>query len=240
MRIDSTSCTRCGECIPYCPAGVIAIETGGEVAVAEEICFDCGLCRFGWVCPEGAFVDSAGAGDLPRVLRSLFSDPNTMHRATMTPGRGTEESKTNDVTGRVGMSKIGLCIELGRPGVGCTFADVSLMTERLRALGVRFMDGNPLASLMDPSTARLAPEVLQERILSAIIEIVVDSGDLEPVLREILDLGDRLDTVFSLSLISRFDLDGSLPVLERLVGMGFALDGNAKVNMGLGLPLAGD
>jgi hypothetical protein len=177
---------------------------------------------------------------MPRVIRSLFSDPNTTHQTTMTPGRGTEESKTNDVTGCVRLGEIGLCIELGRPGTGCTLADVSCMTERLRELGVRFIAGNPLVSIMDSRTGRVNDDLLGERILSAIIEIVFEEAALETVLNEILSLGDRLDTVFSLSLITRFGQDGGLPVLDRLSAMGITPTGSAKVNMGLGSPPAGE
>jgi hypothetical protein len=39
-------------------------------------------------------------------------------------GRGTEEIKTNDVTGRIGEGEAGIVVELGRPGVGARIRDV--------------------------------------------------------------------------------------------------------------------
>jgi hypothetical protein len=214
------------------------VNDDGLWFVSQTACFECGLCRQEWVCPEGAFIASEETAYRPRLLRSRFSDPNTTHRSTRTPGRGTEESKTNDVTGRVRRGEIGLCIELGRPGTGCTFGDVSRLTERLKETGVRFIDGNPLVALMDMETGRLAEDLLAERILSAIVEVVFQETLLESVLGEIFQLGKKLDTVFSLSLITRFGKRGDLPVLDRLAAMGLSPVGSAKVNMGLGSPLA--
>ena len=52
----------------------------------------------------------------PRILRSRVP-----HESTGVEGRGTEEVKTNDVSGRVKMGEVGFTIELGRPGVGVRF-----------------------------------------------------------------------------------------------------------------------
>lgn len=238
MRIDSGKCINCGNCVAYCPACAIIEEAGQVKAVDESSCFECGLCRMNFVCPEGAFIESGGTGEMPRIMRSLFSDPNTTHKSTMVPGRGTEESKTNDVTGQVRRGDLGLCIELGRPGIGCSFRDVSRMTECLKNTGVRFISGNPLVALMDKVSGRIYEDLSGERILSAIIEVVFPEEDLEIVLDEIFKTGKVLGTVFSLSLISRFDEKGELPVLGRLELLGLSPSGSAKVNMGLGFPHA--
>ena len=72
------------------------------------------------VCPTAAFVPE----DLtwPRTVRRAFSDPSVPHESTGIEGRGTEEVKTNDVSGRVQAGEVGFTIEFGRPGVGRTFA----------------------------------------------------------------------------------------------------------------------
>ena len=238
MKIDSVKCIGCGNCQAYCPAGAISDGLTGSLAVIEDRCFECGLCRYAFVCPEGAFIESVGMGEMPRIMRSLFSDPNTTHKSTMVPGRGTEESKTNDVTGLVGLDELGFCVELGRPGVGCSFRDVSLMTEGLKEMGVRFFSGNPLVALMDDETGRFCDDILGERIISAIIEVGLPEEDLEPVLERILRIGKSLNTVFSLSLICRFDEKGRLPILDKLELLGLTPSGSAKVNMGLGFPSA--
>ena len=68
------------------------------------------------VCPTAAFEPDELAW--PRVVRRAFSDPRVPHESTGIEGRGTEEVKTNDVTGRVGLGEVGFTIEFGRPGVG--------------------------------------------------------------------------------------------------------------------------
>ncbi len=144
MRIDPDRCTGCGECVPYCPATAIILrpEEPTRATVLEESCFECGLCRRLDICPGSAFMESEATATYPRLIRSLFSDPNRPHDKTLIPGRGTEESKTNDVTGRIRQNEIGICIEFGRPGIGCTFHDVACMTTRLKRLGATFCDNN--------------------------------------------------------------------------------------------------
>ena len=39
-------------------------------------------------------------------------------------GRGTDEIKMNDVTGRLRRGDAGLLVEMGRPGVGAYFRDI--------------------------------------------------------------------------------------------------------------------
>ena len=51
------------------------------------------------VCPTAAFEPEELAW--PRVVRRAFSDPRVPHESTGVEGRGTEEVKTNDVSGRV-------------------------------------------------------------------------------------------------------------------------------------------
>ena len=56
--------------------------------------------------------------------------PLKIHPETRIPGRGTEEMKTNEVTGRYRRGMYGMAFELGRPGVGARFHDVEKVTER--------------------------------------------------------------------------------------------------------------
>lgn len=241
MRINSDVCSVCKTCLEYCPAGAIRAGTDGPVSfvyIAEEACFECGLCRRLLICPMNAFEESKDVKDFPRVVRAFFSDPNTTHEFTLVPGRGTEESKTNDVTGRIKRGQVGLCIEFGRPGMGSTFHDISLMTARLKTLGAQFEPNNPLTVLMDPETGHFPEALLPQRVLSAIIEIRLDSlAALEKVIPAIMEVSGEIDTVFSLGVISRFEKDGELPVLEKLSSLGISCAPNAKINLGLGRPL---
>jgi hypothetical protein len=215
----------------------VGSERIDRVYISEELCVECGLCQRVEFCPVNAFIQSKATSEFPRIVRALFSDPNTTHRLTLVPGRGTEESKTNDVTNRIKPGEVGMCIEFGRPGVGATFKDISLMTSRLKAHGVKFEGNNPLSALMDSVTGSFKDELLSQRVLSAIIEIHLDSvNDIEKVMPIIVEVGREIDTVFSLSCISRFDENGELGILEKLAKLGIHCAHNAKVNLGLGRP----
>ena len=52
----------------------------------------------------------------PRSIRAAFSDPTVVHAGTGVGGRGTEEIKTNGVTGRLQEGEVGIVVEIGRPG----------------------------------------------------------------------------------------------------------------------------
>ena len=82
------------------------------------------------VCPTAAFEPDELTW--PRVVRRAFSDPRVPHESTGVEGRGTEEVKTNDVTGRVGLGEVGFTIELGRPGVGVRFREIQESAARWR------------------------------------------------------------------------------------------------------------
>jgi NAD-dependent dihydropyrimidine dehydrogenase PreA subunit len=241
VRINPDKCIGCLMCLEYCPAGAIRENMNdplSTVHVAEELCFECGLCQRLIICPEEAFEDSPDTAIFPRNARAYFSNPNTVHKLTLVPGRGTEESKTNDVTGRIKRGELGLCIEFGRPGLGCTFQDISLMTTRLKALGVQFEPNNPLTELMDPETGIFTAALLPQRLLSAIIEIKLSSyRDLDKIIPVIIDVSKKIDTVFSMSVLSRFEASGELPILEQLTRLGISYAPNAKINLGLGRPL---
>lgn len=237
MKINTDLCISCNECFKYCPAGAIR-EIQGSVCISEALCFECGVCERFEICPVNAFIESDDIAQYPRVVRTFFSNPNTTHKLTLVPGRGTEESKTNDVTGRIKKGEIGICIEFGRPGLGTSFKDISLMTSKLYSLGAEFEPNNPLVSLIDHETG-LFPEILQqERVLSAILEIKVgDLSDLETYIPAIIEISEEVDTVFSLSFISRYQEDGELPILDKLTNLGIAYAPNAKINLGMGKPL---
>lgn len=107
MYIDTMLCTGCGECIPYCPVEAIR-EANGAVEIDFDGCVECGTCRRYAPCPVEAIQESPEAMEWPRVLRREYSDPGVPHSTTKGYGRGTEESKTNDVTGRVKRGRVGM------------------------------------------------------------------------------------------------------------------------------------
>jgi len=234
VRVDPELCVGCLQCLPYCPMG--AIRDGGGVAVVDEDeCVECRVCQRSEVCPVDAFVQPELRW--PRVLRALFSDPLTVHPETGVAGRGTEEMKTNDVTGRFGAGEVGFGVEMGRPGTGCRFADVEVVTRELARAGVTFEPKNPVTFLMtDTSTGEIRPEVLGEKVLTAIIEFKVPAHRAEEILKLLTSLGERLQTVFSLDFIVRAEPDGEPEVVERLRRAGWWLSPNGKVCLGLGRP----
>ncbi len=236
VLISEKLCAGCGECVPYCVVGALSVADGTAV-VDEDRCVECHLCVRFDVCPVGAI--SSEEDDHPRSVRRI-SDP-TLIKATGIPGRGTEEVKTNDVTGRVGRGQLGFCIELGRPGVSTSLADLEKVTAALVELGITFQRDNPTTSfLANPQRGLVDEELKKERVLSLIVEFVTGVEMLEPVISRLREAAEQVDTVFSVGLITRVDDDGSIPVLKDLEDLGIPARGNSKVNLGLGRPLFGE
>src|SRR3954452_5321041 len=103
------------------------------------------------VCPTAAFEPEPLVW--PRVVRRAFSDLRVPHESTGVEGRGTEEVKTNDISGRVKVGEVGFTIEFGRPGVGVWFRDIQRMCQALAEAGVSFEKKNPITSLMSDIAA---------------------------------------------------------------------------------------
>src|SRR6202795_2296484 len=202
MRINPDKCVACGNCTYVCPMGAIYIDPAIKRATVDlNECVECYACFNGLsrehlnptlvrtlrklfqmvrlrfdpepdVCPTAAFEPEEL--QWPRVVRRAFSDPRVPHESTGVQGRGTEEVKTNDVSGRVQKGEVGFTIEFGRPGVGVWFRDIQKMTVALAKANVPFEKKNPLTLLMsDVATGALKADVLDEKVLSAIVEIKV-------------------------------------------------------------------
>ena len=94
--------------------------------------------------------------------------------------------KTNDVTGRYPVGIAGIAIEMGRPGIGTSFTDIQTISAALAKLGVEFEPNNPLTALMvDTRTGTINPEVLNEKVLSAILEFKISNDRLKEMLEAI-------------------------------------------------------
>jgi len=185
------------------------------------------------VCPTAAFEPDELSW--PRVVRRAFSDPRVPHESTGVEGRGTEEVKTNDVSGRVQVGEVGFTIEFGRPGVGVRFFEIQQMCWALAEARVSFEKKNPVTSLMsDLSTGTLREDVLDEKVMSAIVEIKVPVERTEDVIRLVHEVEKKLDTVVALGVGTRCDERGEdnvvAPILQKL---GYKLE-RAKTNIGLG------
>jgi ferredoxin len=261
MQIDPKRCVGCGNCVPVCTMGAIHVENRIGY-INQDACVECGACiRF--VTPEDAnpgfvrFVRRTFAAlhlrydqplDMcptralyqpelkwPRSLRSTFSDPTTTHSGTGVKGRGTEEIKTNDVTGRLQPGWAGVLVEFGRPGTGARFHEVQRMTRTLAAAGVRFEPKNPITQLMvDEGQGLLNEEVLDEKVLSCILEVLVPVDRVVEVLDRIAEVARTLDTVISIDVNGRCGPNGEIPYEERLADSPYRLSPNGKQNLGLG------
>jgi Pyruvate/2-oxoacid:ferredoxin oxidoreductase delta subunit len=241
MKIDRDKCIGCESCIPYCPmAAIRMVDTDGEpfAEIDQDECVECDVCRDrARVCP----VDAIYMPELqwPRSIRVYFSNPHQKHPTTDEQGRGTGEMKTNDVTGRYRRGVSGIAMEMGRPGIGTTLKDIQTVTAALGRLGVVFETDNPVTDLMTDKTAGIInPDVLNEKILSGIIEFKVENTRLKPVLEAVKAVSKKIDTVFSLDLINRVDPDGTVPTDTIVKAAGFIPRPNTKTNVGLGRPLA--
>jgi hypothetical protein len=171
----------------------------------------------------------------PRIARRVFSDPLVEHTSTGIAGRGTEEVKTNDVAHRVGVGDVGYVIEFGRPGTGVRFHHIQSMTMALASVGVTFEPRNPVTHLMaDTSTGVLKEDLLNEKILSAIVEIKTPLAQVKTILSTVMDVAKRIDTVVAVGVSTRCDANGDDTLLAPLLAdLGYTFE-RAKTNMGLG------
>ena len=207
------------------------------VAVADqEACVECGVCTRVYSCPTDSMIQlSAPELGYPRGLRRYFSDPAAVSPVTMGAGRGTEECKTNDRTNRVKPGQVGFGIELGRPGVSASFADVEKVTMKAASIGVEFEQLNPIYPLLkNPSTGEFKDEVKGERVLSLVVEFITPLEKTPQVMAALKEVESEVDTVFTVAVMCRVAEDRTVPVLPVLQGLGLEPRPNAKINVGLG------
>ena len=238
MRIDQDKCVACLECIDYCPMEAIRENPEkGEVFIDEDECVECGCCLKDDVCPCEAIWQPEL--DWRRRLRAEFSDASVPHPLTGIRGRGTDEMKTNDVTGRYPRGRIGIAAELGRPGTGTRFRDVEKVIKALVPLGVVFEKNNPTYALIsDTATGKLKEEILNEKVLSAIVEFSTTPDKVIPALKALREVSQQIDTVLSANMCSLLEPDGTCPAEDAARSAGFEIRPNGKNNIGLGRPLA--
>ena len=242
MRVDENKCIGCKRCFPYCPLGRIQTlhrhpTARGRVYIEidQDKCTDCGMCFRANVCPVDALYQPAEPW--PREVRAILSNPLIEYKGSQVPGRGTEEMKTNDVTGRFLPGEVGIGLELGRPGVATYFRDVEVLAMALAPLGYEFAEENPVTHFMsDRKTGKLRDDVLDERATSAIIEGKCKIENLAEVLEAIKKAAEKVDTVFSVEIISKVPPKGEIPIIPILEKLGYEYSINSKNNMGLGEP----
>ena len=184
------------------------------------------------VCPTSAITPDELVW--PRVVRRAFSDPIVTHESTGVHGRGTEEVKTNDVTNRVSIGQVGYVVEFGRPTVGVRFRDIEKMTMALAEMGILFEPKNPVTHMMtDAKTGKLREDVLDEKILSAIVEFKTPIEKVSAVLSRVDEVAKTLPTVVSVGVSTRCDEQGGSALDAVLAAEGLA-PVRGKTNLGLG------
>ncbi|MFQ5690357.1 MAG: 4Fe-4S dicluster domain-containing protein [Gemmatimonadota bacterium] len=262
MRIDPRLCVGCGNCVAVCPMGAIRIDPATRrAAIDPDECVECFACYRGMsterlnpvlvrglrralaalrlrfdpepdVCPTSAIVPEKLTW--PRTVRRAFSDVQVPHEETGVQGRGTEEVKTNDVTGRIVEGEAGFVVELGRPAMGVRFRDIERVARHLAAAGVRFEPRNPVTGLMsDASTGAIDPALRNEKVMSAIIEFKVDLARVPEVIGALEEVAGRIDTTMAVGASARCDAEGRNALEEVLAAAGYP-PGRAKTNLGLG------
>ncbi len=138
------------------------------------------------------------------------------------------------MTNRVKEGDAGFVVEFGRPGIGARFRDIQQVTQALADLGVDFERSNPVTSLMtDVSRGLIREDILNERILSAIVEIKTRLEQVPTILRRLRELSREVDTVISVGVSTRCQADGSDSLGRILEAEGFPTY-RGKTNLGLG------
>lgn len=241
--------------------GAIHIADDGLSEINQEACVECYTCQRGMsienlsqqparflrgilaffklrfqpdpdICPSGAIT--ADELTWPRILRRAFSDPQVPHNSTGNAGRGTQEVKTNELTGRVKEGETGFAVEFGRPGVGVYFREVDKVSQALARIPIEFQPKNPLTTLIsDVKTGELRTDVLNEKVMSCILEFKTDMVKMPDVLNAIEDEVKQMDTVVALGVAVRCDSNGDDTVRDQLMSMGYDA-WRAKINLGLG------
>lgn len=238
MRVKTEDCEGCGVCVDFCNAG--AIRVVDEVAeVDNNVCVECWVCYRNRVCPRDCFEPTPLATEA-EIFKHVLSDPTETSQGTGIPGRGTEESKTNDVTGRFGRDVYGIAIDMGRPALGTYLRDVEKVAMAAAAAGVRFAGPSetPLASFMtDPVSGKLRDDMLDVHVQSIIIEGTCRRDQIDRVLEALLEVEKEIDTVFSLGVVSMLIGDDDQPLMTALDRHGLPRPTRGKVNVGLGQPL---
>ncbi|MEM2376853.1 MAG: 4Fe-4S binding protein, partial [Sulfolobales archaeon] len=230
-------CIGCGICLSYCPRGAIKLDPKiCKAYVVNGECTECGTCLRVVICPREAiepFIKNEA-----KAVSAYFSDPFTVHKATGRKGRGTEEMKTNDVTGRFRRGEVGFAIDIGRPVPGVTVGEICRFVDALSEINAQFEDNNPIVQLInDIKKGNLSEDIKSEKIHSVVLEFKVPLANVEEVINKLRYLATTTDTVFSVGVISRVEKNLEIPVIKILKDLGLTVKPWAKVNVGLGKPL---
>ena len=207
----------------------------GKVAtIDQDECVECGACQKCGVCPVDAHVRPDY--EWPRILRYLWSDPLGVFPQTGIGGRGTQEMKTNDISGRFGDNDVGIGVEFGRPGIGSRLYDAEKASKKLASLGVEFEPESPWTHIIDTKNGEITDQTVKnEKVLSCIVECKAPMERVVDIYKALLEVANDIDTVFTLNIISKCK-DGKIILKPILDQSGIKVRINGKTNVGLGRP----
>ncbi|MEE9376827.1 MAG: 4Fe-4S binding protein [Candidatus Lokiarchaeia archaeon] len=231
MKIIKDLCIGCEQCVIICPTNAIKLIEEKAI-INRDLCVECSVCYRNAHCPVKAIKPERLKW--PRIIRKPFSSVVATHKLTGIPGRGTEEMKTNDLTGRFKKGEFGVSIELGRPGVGTKLSSIELFTIKLSEIGVEFEKDSPVTALLIDDHGHINKDIVDERVISAFIEFKISSEKLQQVFKIIKDVDKVIDTVFTVGVISKIENNNIASVIDLINQHEFKVAPNAKVNIGLG------
>jgi hypothetical protein len=108
------------------------------------------------------------------------------------------------------------------------------MTMALAAEGAIFEERNPVTQLMtDRSRGLIKPEILDEKVLSAIVELKTTLSRTEHFIEVIERVAPTLDTVVALGIAAVCDANGGNPIEDLMMRRGYPII-RGKTNLGLG------
>ncbi|HEX8041779.1 MAG TPA: hypothetical protein VF490_21675, partial [Chryseosolibacter sp.] len=100
--------------------------------------------------------------------------------------------------------------------------------------GIVFEKNNPITHLMtDPVKGDLRTDILNEKILSAIVEIKTRIDEVGRVLELVEEVSERIDTVIAIGISTRCEEGEDTMLAPLLDKLGYYYS-RAKTNMGLG------
>jgi len=207
-----------------------------KASIDSNECAECGTCSRSKICP----VDAIKTVELewPRVLRETFSNPQAVPKSTGVGGRGTEGIKTNDSQTRYRRGEMGVFVEHDRPVLGARFHDVERVVKKFKSHGYEVIWQNPIAELIDdPKTGALKPEILNEKIISCVVEYLLPDSAADELMTMVQEVAGEVESVFNLSVALRADDAGRTRIGELFGPDVFRLP-NGKVNIGMGSNIA--
>ena len=131
-----------------------------------------------------------------------------------------------------------MAIEFGRPTLGMDLKNIQKVTRALAKAGFTEIEPeNPFNDMIqNHETGDLKPELMGEKVLSAIMEFKVKPDQLGLALRTVKAAAKEVDSVFVVDVYTRLEPGLTIPkrLIDTIEAEGYTRRPNAKINMGLG------